>query len=148
MREFPLDGDETVVEFTSNALEDVSSDIPREKRAKILDKLIEIAESPKPERYLDYFEGCRKLGKIYVDGELRTICCIVTRLPGYNVLPVFAITEHDYRRLREHDQKAVEAIEQLSALETESDVRTYIRSRPNAFDVDGLRELRDELLDG
>ncbi|WP_132056759.1 hypothetical protein [Halorussus amylolyticus] len=63
MREFPLDGDTVVVEFTSNALEDVSSDIPREKREKILDKLVEVAKSPKPERYLDYFDGCRKLGK-------------------------------------------------------------------------------------
>lgn len=146
MRKFPLDSDDTVVEFTSDALEDVSTDIPREKRANVLDKLIEVAESPNPERYLDYFNGCRKFGKIHVNGELRTICCIVTRLPGYNLLPVFAITEHDYRQLREHDQKAIDAIDQLSDLETKSEVENYVQSRPNVFDVDGLCELRDELL--
>lgn len=142
-----MDGDEAVIEFTSNALEDVSSEIPREKRERVLDKLIEVTESPKPERYVDYFRGCRKLGKIYVDGELRTICCIVTRLPGYVLLPVFAITEHDYSRLREHDHRAVSAVERLSDLETEAEVDDYVESRPNTFTATDLRELRDELLD-
>lgn len=100
MRKFPLDSDDTVVEFTSGALEDVSTDIPREKRASVLNKLIEVAESPNPERYLDYFNGYQKFDNISVNGELRMIRCIVTRLPGYNILPVFAITEHDYRRLQ------------------------------------------------
>lgn len=147
MRGFPLDGDETVVEFTSNALEDVSSEIPREKRERILDKLIEVTESPKPERYFDHFEGCQNLGEIYVDGELRTICCIITRLPGYELLPVFAITEHDYSRLREHDRKAVSAVERLSKLETETEVDDYVESRPNTYSTGNLRELREELLD-
>lgn len=147
MREFSLDGDETVVEFTSNALEDVSSDVPREKRDRVLDKLIEVTESPNPERYLDYFRGCQKLGKVYVDGEIRTICCIVTRLPGYELVPIFAITEHDYSRLREHNRKAVSAVERLSDFETEAEVRNYVENRPNTFDTDDLRELRDELLD-
>jgi hypothetical protein len=148
VREFPLDGDETIVEFTSNALEDVPSEIPREKRERVLDKLIEVAESPKPERYVDYFRGCEKLGKIYIDGELRTICCLVTRLPGYELIPVFAITEHDYSRLQDHDRKAVSAVERLSDLETEAAVSDYVEGRPNTFDADDLRTLRGELVDG
>ena len=142
-----MDGDETVIEFTTNALEDVTSKIPREKRGRVLDKLIEVTESPNPRRYVDYFEGHRKLGKIYIDGEIRTICCIVTHLPGYELLPVFAITEHDYSTLQKHDKKAVSAVERLSDLETRADVEEYVENRPNTFQSEEIRELRDKLRD-
>lgn len=62
MRQFSLDGDETIDEFTSNAIDDVRDDLPREKRVDVLDKLIEVAECPKPERYVEYFTDLAELG--------------------------------------------------------------------------------------
>lgn len=123
-----LNPDETVALVTPRAKRSIS-DLGREQKRALLNRLIKILESAAPSHYIEKeFSDTEKLQQIRIGNTLRGYCRLVTNLPGYNLLLIFEISKHNYRNLSLYDERAKQKLAEIDHLQTEEDVESYIES--------------------
>jgi len=89
------------------------------------------------------YKTCSELEQLR-QGDLRIYVKLVTDVPNYNVLWVFAVKKHRYRNLGKFDARACKKVMALESVSTPDEIEQYLADR-QALTVQDLKDLRNQL---
>ncbi|WP_353635657.1 hypothetical protein ABSL23_17325 (plasmid) [Halobacterium sp. NMX12-1] len=137
------DTDDGVVIFTDSAEQEIR-DLDATQSRDALTAILNCLRNPVPESVIEKtYETCQELQQLR-QGKLRIYCKLVTAIPGYNVLWIFAVKKHQYRNLGKFDAQACGKTAELNDITQRSKVESYL-SRNQALTVPELEDLKDQL---
>lgn len=135
--------DEGVAVFTDSAEREVH-DLDPSRSEEVLSAIINCLDSPAPESVIEKAdETCEELEQLR-QGGMRLYVKLVTNIPTYDVLWVFAVRKHRYRNLGKFDIRACQKVAELGSITDEESVKRYV-DRNDALTVAELKELREQL---
>lgn len=144
MRKHSLsDVDDGVAIFSNSATEEIRS-LDATKSRSALTAIINCLESPAPESVVEKaYETCAELEQLR-QGDLRLYVKLVTGIPEYDVLWVFAVRKHRYRNLGKFDAEACEKVQVLRTLTDGDQVEQYLADN-DALELSDLKRFREQL---
>ncbi|WP_135823055.1 hypothetical protein [Halostella litorea] len=144
VREHSLsDTDEGVAIFHEKAAAEIH-DLDATKSRNALSAMITCLASPAPESVVEKaYATCEELEQLR-QGDLRIYVKLVTDIPEYVVLWVFAVKKHRYRNLGKFDARACRKVAAFNPIESVDDVEAYLADQ-QALSVDELRDLKARL---
>lgn len=143
VREHSLsDTDEGVAIFTTSAEKELRK-LDSTQSYAALTAILNCLESPVPSSVIEKtYETCKELQQLR-QGDLRIYCKLISNVPDYTVLWVFAVKKHQYRNLGKYDAQACKKTARLGSFTDREQVEEYIRAN-EALSVDRLKKLREE----
>lgn len=143
MRKYSLSTDDQPVAIFSNEVETEIRNLDPTKSRKALNAIITTLESPAPESVIEKtYETCKELQQLR-QGSLRIYVLLVTEIPGYTILWVFAIKKHRYRNIGKFDAQACRKLHVLREKVGES-IEEFLETE-NALTLERLREIKSRL---
>lgn len=137
------DPDDAVAIFTESVEEDIRN-LDATKSRAALNAIVTCLESPAPESVVEKpYRTCEELEQLR-QGNLRLYVKLVSDLPAYDVLWVFAIRKHRYRNLGKFDAEACRKVADLRTLTATEAVDRYLAD-VEALTLAELRALQEEL---
>lgn len=135
--------DDSVAIFTKSVRKEIYELDPTQSR-DALTAIINCLDNPIPENVIEKaYETCAELQQLR-QGDLRIYVKLVTSIPGYNVLWVFAVKKHRYRNIGKYDAEACGKAEDLRVLTDATNIEAYL-ARNEALTVEALENLREQL---
>lgn len=143
VREHSLSTDDTAVAIFHSEAEREIGRLDATDSNDALTAIINCLSHPVPESVIEKgYENCKELQQLR-QGDLRLYVTLVTDIPDYTVLWVFAVKKHRYRNLQKFDARAcgkVRALREISPDEIEG----YLQ-RNEALTLEKLRQTREQL---
>lgn len=145
MSRVPLSGDDTAVIF-SDAFSGALDGLGHSDVCRVWSRLVTVVENPAPPSHFVYerVTGAETLEVIRVGDDLRIYTKIIEDVPGYNILNVFFVHQHDYGGWQLYDEAAQQRVMELRALETPAEVVDFIEERSGLSEED-IREIYSQI---